>query len=189
MIRSAKARKLPVTCGVSINHLTLNENDIGPYRTFFKMRPPLRARRRPRGDGPQASPPATSTSSSRATIRRTPTQAPPLRRGSRRRRRARDAACGGAAAVHTGELTLPTMLRALTINPAKLLGLHSGRLAKGAIADLVLFDPGEPWVVNKDLLRSRSKNTPFDESKMQGRVLRTMVAGETVYQYAGVERT
>jgi len=85
----------------------------------------------------------------------------------------------------SGELPLLSVLRALTINPAKILGLHSGRLAKGAIADLVLFDPGEPWVVNKDLLRSRSKNTPFDESKMKGRVLRTLVAGETVYQYPG----
>jgi dihydroorotase len=81
------------------------------------------------------------------------------------------------------------ILAAMPINPARLLGLHSGRLAKGAIADLVLFDPDEPWVVNKDSLRSRSKNTPFDEAKMQGRVLRTMVAGETVYQYAGIERT
>jgi dihydroorotase len=81
------------------------------------------------------------------------------------------------------------MLKTLTINPARLLGLHSGRLAKGSIADLVLFDPGEPWVVNKDLLRSRSKNTPFDEAKMQGRVLRTVVAGKTVYEYAGIERT
>ena len=60
------------------------------------------------------------------------------------------------------------MLKALTINPARLLGLHSGRLAKGPIADLVLFDPGEPWVVNKDLLRSRSKNTPFDEARCRG---------------------
>ena len=70
-----------------------------------------------------------------------------------------------------------------------MLGLHSGKLTKGAIADIILFDPGEPWVVNKDLLRSRSKNTPFDESKMQGRVLRTLVAGETVYQYPGGERS
>ena len=90
---------------------------------------------------------------------------------------------------HSGELPLLTILRALTINPAKLLGLHSGKLTKGAIADIILFDPGEPWVVNKDELRSRSKNTPFDESKMQGRVLRTLVAGETVYQYPGAERS
>jgi dihydroorotase len=90
---------------------------------------------------------------------------------------------------HSGELPLLTILRALTSNPAKLLGLHSGRLVKGAVADIILFDPGEPWVVNKDLLRSRSKNTPFDEGKLQGRVLRTLVAGETVYQYPGSERT
>ncbi len=91
--------------------------------------------------------------------------------------------------VHAGDISLIALLKAMTINPARILGLHSGRLAKGAIADLVLFDMGEPWVVNKDLLRSRSKNTPFDEAKMQGRVLRTVVAGKTVYEYAGVERT
>ena len=90
---------------------------------------------------------------------------------------------------HSGELPLPTIFRALTINPAKLLGLHAGRLVKGEIADVILVDLGQPWVVNKDDLRSRSKNTPFDESKMQGRVLRTLVAGNTVYQYGGAERT
>ena len=91
------------------------------------------------------------------------------------------------ACYHSGELTLLTLLRALTINPAKLLGLHSAASSPRApIADIILFDLGEPWVVNKDLLRSRSKNTPFDESKMQGRVLRTLV-GETVYQYPSAE--
>jgi dihydroorotase len=90
---------------------------------------------------------------------------------------------------HSGELPLATIFRALTINPAKLLGLHAGRLVKGAIADVILVDLGQPWVVNKDELRSRSKNTPFDESKMQGRVLRTLVAGNTVYQYGSAERT
>ena len=77
----------------------------------------------------------------------------------------------------------------MTSNPAKLLGLPGGRLEKGAPADLILVDLGEPWVVNKDALKARSKNTPFDEAKLQGRVLRTMVAGETVYHYAGIERT
>jgi dihydroorotase len=167
VIRNAKARKLPVTCGVSINHLTLNENDIGPYRTFYKMRPPLRS------DDDRA-----------AMIRGLASgDIDPFAEAT-------DGAVGLETLLpaalrlhHSGELPLMSILRALTINPAKLLGLHSGRLAKGAIADIILFDPGEPWVVNKDLLRSRSKNTPFDESKMQGRVLRTLVAGETVYQY------
>jgi dihydroorotase len=80
------------------------------------------------------------------------------------------------------------LLRAMTVNPARLLGLPSGRLEKGAPADLILVDLGQPWVVDKAQLRSRSKNSPFDESKMQGRVLATMVAGRTVYQYAAAER-
>ena len=84
--------------------------------------------------------------------------------------------------VHAGELTLPQLLAPMTINPAKIFGLPGGRLEKGAPADLILFDPNEPWVLNKDTLRSRSKNTPFDEAKLQGRVLRTVVAGETVFQ-------
>ena len=71
----------------------------------------------------------------------------------------------------------------MTINPAKLLGLPGGRLEKGAPADILLFDLGQPWVVDREQLRSRSKNSPFDEQKLQGRVLKTMVAGRMVYQY------
>ena len=58
------------------------------------------------------------------------------------------------------------LLKAMTINPAKLFGLPSGTLAKGAPADVILFDPGETWVLNKDTMRSRSKNSPFDEIKL-----------------------
>ena len=76
----------------------------------------------------------------------------------------------------------------MTINPAKLLGLPSGRLEKGAPADLILVDLGQPWVVDKALLRSRSKNSPFDESKMQGRVLHHHGCRQHVYQYAAAER-
>jgi dihydroorotase len=75
------------------------------------------------------------------------------------------------------------LLKAMTITPAKLLGLPSGRLEKGAPADLLLFDLNQQWVVDREALHSRSKNSPFDESTLQGRVLRTVVAGETVYQY------
>jgi dihydroorotase len=189
VVKSAKARKLPVSCGVSINHLTLNENDIGPYRTFFKVRPPLRR---------EEDRVAMVQGVANGDIDIIVSSHDPQDADTKRRpfAEAADGAVGLetllAAAlrlVHSGDITLSAMLKAMTINPARLLGLHSGRLAKGAIADLVLFDPGEPWVVNKDLLRSRSKNTPFDEAKMQGRVLRTVVAGQTVYEYAGVERT
>jgi len=189
VIKNAKAKKLPVSCGVSINHLTLNENDIGPYRTFLKLSPPLRAE-----DDRKALVQALAGGLVDVVI----SSHDPQDADTKRRpfSEAADGAVGletllsaALRLVHSGDMTLSAMLKALTINPARLLGLHSGRLAKGSIADLVLFDPGEPWVVNKDLLRSRSKNTPFDEAKMQGRVLRTMVAGQTVYEYAGVERT
>lgn len=189
VIRKAKAHGLAVTAGVSINHLTLNENDIGSYRTFFKMRPPLRADedRRAMVEGVAAGEIDIIVSShdpQDADVKRRPFA------------EAADGAVGletllsaGLRLVHAGDLTLMQLLKALTANPAKLLGLDTGELTKGAPADLVLFDPDEPWVVNKDLLKSRSKNTPFDEARMQGRVLRTVVAGETVYEYAGVART
>lgn len=189
VVRNAKARKLNVTCGVSINHLTLNENDIGSYRTFLKVRPPLR-----KEDDRMAMVRGIASGDIDIIV----SSHDPQDADTKRRpfAEAADGAvgletllCAGLRLVNSGDVTLLTLLKAMTINPARLLGLHSGRLAKGAIADLVLFDPGEPWVVNKDLLRSRSRNTPFDEAKMQGRVLRTVVAGETVFEYAGVERT
>jgi dihydroorotase len=90
---------------------------------------------------------------------------------------------------HSGEVGLIPLLKAMTANPAKLLGLASGRLQKGAPADLIVVDLGLPWVVDKVQLKARSKNSPFDESKMQGRVLNTMVAGALVYQYAGMDRS
>ncbi len=189
VIRGAKRRKLPVTCGVSINHLTLNENDIGSYRTFFKVRPPLR-----REEDRLAMVKGLAAGDIDIIVSSHDPQDADVKR--RPFAEAADGAVGLetllAAALrlyHSGELPLATVLKALTSNPARLLGLHTGRLVKGGIADLIVVDIDEPWVVNKDSLRSRSKNSPFDEARLQGRVLRTLVAGETVYQYAGVERT
>ena len=182
VIRSAKARKLPVTCGVSINHLTLNENDIGPYRTFFKVRPPLRS------DDDRAAMIGGVASGEIDVIvsSHDPQDADDKRRPFAE---ATDGAVGletllpaALRLYHSGELTLLTLFKALTLNPAKLLGLPGGNLVKGAVADLILVDLDTPWVLNKDQLRSRSKNSPFDESKLQGRVLRTLVAGQTVYE-------
>jgi dihydroorotase len=184
IIRQAKARGLNVTCGVSINHLTLNENDIGSYRTFLKVRPPLR-----KEDDRAAMVNAVANGEIDTIVSSHDPQDADVKR--RPFAEAADGAAGLetllAAALrlyHSGDVALPTLLRPLTVNPAKLFGLPGGRLQKGAPADLILVDLDEPWVVNKDLLRSRSKNSPFDEAKMQGRVLRTLVDSETVFEYA-----
>ena len=189
VVRAAKAQNLPVTCGVSINHLTLNENDIGPYRTFFKVRPPLRR------DEDRV---AMIRGLASGEIDIIVSSHDPQDTDDKRRpfAEATDGAVGletllpaALRLYHSNELALSAIFRALTSNPAKLLGLQAGQLVKGAIADIILVDLGQPWVVNKDELHSRSKNSPFDESKMQGRVLRTLVAGNTVYQYGVAERT
>lgn len=188
VIRAAKAKKLPVTCGVSINHLTLNENDIGHYRTFLRLRPPLRS---------EADRSAMVDALAAGDIDLIVSCHDPQDVDVKRRpfAEAADGAIGLetllAAALrlyHAERIGLVPLLRAMTSNPAKLLGLPSGRLEKGAPADLIVIDLDQPWVVDKAQLRSRSKNSSFDESKMQGRVLLTLVAGETVYQYDTISR-
>ena len=183
VIRAAKERGLPVTCGVSINHLTLNENDIGPYRTFFKMMPPLRSE-----DDRQAMVEGVASGDIDVIV----SAHDP--RGAEGKRRpfveANDGAVGletmlGASLrlFHNGEITLHRLLNALSARPAELLGLEGGRLVKGAPADLALIDLEMPWTVAREDLRSKSKNTPFDEARFEGRALVTFVAGRPVYHF------
>jgi dihydroorotase len=184
IIRTAKLMGLPVTCGVSINHLTLNENDIGPYRTFFKMKPPLRSE-----DDRRAMVEGVASGDIDVIV-----SAHDPRGAEGKRRPFAEAADGvvgletllGAALRlhHNGEVELPRLLRALTANPARLLKLNSGRLAKSAPADLVLIELDTPWVVEPERLCSKSKNTPFDGARLEGRVVLTLVAGRPVYNYA-----
>jgi dihydroorotase len=82
---------------------------------------------------------------------------------------------------HAGHLDLPQLFQALSLNPSRRLGLDSGRLSLGAPADLILFDPNVPFVLDRFSLRSKSKNTPFDGQRLQGRVLATFVGGQKVY--------
>ena len=89
----------------------------------------------------------------------------------------------GLRLVHSGELSLLALLKAMSTRPADLLGLPGGTLRTGAPADVIVFDPDMPWVLDRDELKSKCKNTPFDEAKMQGRVVRTIVTGRTVYEY------
>jgi dihydroorotase len=81
---------------------------------------------------------------------------------------------------HEGHIDMPRLFRALSLNPSHLLGLKTGRLQPDAPADLILFDPDAPFILNRDPLKSKSKNTPFDGARMQGKVLGTWVAGRRV---------
>lgn len=187
-VREAKKRKLAVTCGVSINHLTLSEEDIGSYRTFFKVRPPLRCKAdrlamvRGLAEG-EIDIVVSSHDPQDADVKRRPFA------------EAADGAIGletllaaGLKLVHAGEIGLVPLLKAMTANPAQLLRLPGGRLDKEAPADLVLFDPAQPWVVDREQMRARSKNSPYNEETLVGRVLKTMVAGQFVYQYGSSGR-
>ena len=177
----AKATGLDVTAGVSIHHLTLNEFDVGDYRTFFKLTPPLRS---------EDDRLAVVAALAEGVIDIICSMHTPADEESKRL--PYEEAAAGAVALetllpaamrlyHARHLSLPQLFRALSLNPAKRLGLAQGRLAEGAPADLVLFDPDAPFVLDRFALQSKSKNTPFDGARMQGKVLATFVGGVQVY--------
>ena len=178
----AKSNGLNITAGTSIHHLTLNEFDVAEYRTFFKLKPPLRSEDDRLAIIDALKDGIIDIISSMHTPQDEESKRLPF-----------EEAASGAVGLetllpaalrlyHGGLLDLPSLFRAMSLNPAKRLGLPAGRLEVGAPADLVLFDPDAPFVLNRFGLLSKSKNTPFDEARMQGKVLRTFVNGNEIYQ-------
>ncbi|WP_117193933.1 dihydroorotase [Rhizobium terrae] len=180
-MRVARGRGANATCGVSINHLSLNENDIGEYRTFFKLSPPLRSE-----DDRIAMADAVAD----GTIDIIVSSHDPQDVDTKRLPFA-DAADGAigletmlAAALrlhHDGRVPLMRLIDAMSTRPAQIFGLDAGTLKSGAKADITLIDLDEPWIVMKDMLLSRSKNTPFEDARFSGRAVATYVAGKCVY--------
>jgi dihydroorotase len=181
-LERAKANGLDVTAGTSIHHLTLNEFDVADYRSFFKVKPPLRSE-----DDRLATIQAVASGlidiiSSMHTPQDEESKRLPFE----------EAAAGAVALetllpaalrlVHGNYLDLPTLFRALSLNPANRLGLDCGRISVGAPADLIVFDADVPFVLDRKSLRSKSKNTPFDGQRMQGKVMATYVAGQKVFE-------
>ena len=183
VLRRAKDAGHMVTAAASINHLTLNEIDVGSYRTFCKLAPPLRA---------EADRMALVEALASGLIDAVMSDHDPQDVETKRLPFA-EAAPGAigietmlAASlrlVHSGDIALPVLLKAMSTRPAELLGLPGGTLRPGSPADVVVFDPDTPWVLDRAELKSKCKNTPFDEARLQGRVTRTIVGGRTVYEY------
>ncbi|TRC99809.1 dihydroorotase [Mesorhizobium sp. WSM4303] len=180
-VRRAKADQANVTAGVAIHNLSLNENDVGEYRTFFRLTPPLRA------EGDRL---AMIEAVKDGTIDIIVSSHDPQDVDTKRLPFA-DAAAGaigletllGAALrlYHNGDVPLLRLVETLSTAPAKLFGLPGGTLKPGAPADLAVVDLEEPWIVSESGIRSRSKNTCFEGARLQGMVLQTLVAGRTVF--------
>ncbi|MFZ5609706.1 MAG: dihydroorotase [Pseudomonadota bacterium] len=176
-IAGAKKRGLRVSCGVTPAHFVLNELAIGDYRTFAKLSPPLRG---------EADRHAVAEALAAGTIDVIFSGHDPRTEEDKRLPYAQ-AEAGGVGyetllatslkLYHDGMMDLPSLMACLTANPARLLGLGSGRLEAGAPADLVLFDPDAPWTLDADKLASAAKNSAFDGMPLQGRVRRTICDG------------
>jgi dihydroorotase len=182
-VHAAKARGLPVTCATAPHYFALNENAVDDYRTFAKVRPPLRG---------ETDRQAIVAGLADGTIDAIVSDHAPHDQDSKRTTFAQ-AAFGiigletmlplALELVHNQQLGLLDALGAMTATPARLLGLEQGRLEAGAPADLVLFDLDRSWTIDPDKLRSKSKNAPYDDRPVQGRVLRTVVGGATVFDF------
>ena len=181
IIARAKDAGLKVTCATSINHLTLNENDIGAYRSFFKLSPPLRQETDRIAMVEALASGLIDVIVSDHNPQDVETKRLPFGEAAPGAIGLETILSAGLRLVHAGQVNLPRLLHALSTRPAEILGLPQGRLQKGAPADVIRFDPEEPYVLDPALLHSRSRNTPFDGARMEGKVKLTVVAGEIVW--------
>ncbi|MBD0416332.1 dihydroorotase [Oryzicola mucosus] len=181
-VAKAKADGVKVTAGVSVNSLALNEHDVGEYRTFFRLAPPLRA---------EEDRLAMVDALRDGTIDIVVSSHDPQDVDTKRLPFS-DAAAGAVGLEtllgvvlrhhHNDEVPLLRLIDAVSSAPARLFGLPGGTLKPRAAADLAVVDLDEPWVVREQDLRSRSKNSCFEGARLQGRVLQTLVGGRTVFQ-------
>jgi dihydroorotase len=183
VLRRAKDAGLPVTAATSINHLTLNEIDVGSYRTFCKVTPPLRRESDRKALAAALTSGLIDVVMSDHNPQDVETKRLPFAEAAPGAIGIETMLAAGLRLVHSGDIALPALLKAMSTRPAELLGLAGGTLRHGSPADIVVFDPDAPWVLDPAELKSKCKNTPFDEARLTGRVVRTIVAGRTVYEF------
>ena len=181
-LERAKRNGHKVTAGTSIHHLTLNELDVADYRSFFKLNPPLRSENDRMAIIDAVNSGVIDIVSSFHTPQDEESKRLPF-----------ETAAAGAVGLetllpaslqlfHSQSVSLGKLIRTMTLNPAILLNLPSGRITPGAPADLIIFDADIPFILDRENLKSKSKNTPFDGQKLQGKVRRTIVSGKTIFE-------
>ena len=181
IIKNSK-EKINFSCGVSINNLSLNENDIGDFRTFLKLSPPLRTEEDRR---------ALVKGLSDEIIDVIVSDHKPEDEEQKRLTFAQ--AGTGATGIetllslslelyHNGSVKLETIIKALTSNPANILKINKGNLSISNDADFCIVDLNKPWIVKQENLHSKSKNTPIENKKLQGKVTNTFVKGEELFK-------
>jgi dihydroorotase len=181
-LRRAKARGLPVTCDTAPHYFTLNETAVGDYRTFAKVSPPLRS---------ESDRVAVAAAVADGTIDCIASDHAPHDQDAKRLPFIQaDFGIVGLESLlslslklyHDGMVSLLEALAPLSSRPAEIFGLPAGRLGRGARADLVVFDPDRPWRIDPHRFRSKSKNSPFEDFPVRGRVERTLVDGRTIFE-------
>lgn len=184
VIKRAKEEGKVFSTGVSINNLSLNENDIGDFKTFLKLSPPLRT---------EEDRLSLINAIGEGLIEVIVSDHKPEDEEFKRLTFAK--AATGATGIetllplalelfHNDLLKLNTIIASITSNPAKILGIDKGSLQKGADADLCVVDINKSWIVNKDNLLSKSKNTPIEDRKLQGQIIKTFIKGEIAFAKA-----
>ncbi len=182
-IRLAKSKSLNISAATSQYHFILNESEVINYRTFAKLKPPLRSEQ-DRIEVIKGI--KDNTIDVISSFHRPETE--------ENKRLPFSLAKFGAAGLetllsstlnlyHSNEVSLLQLMHKLTTGPANLLNLDQGRLTPGSPADIILFDPDKPWVVKSEMFFSKSKNSPFNNLPMQGKVLMTIVSGKIVYPF------
>ena len=177
-----KKQNLKFSCGVSINNLSLNENDIGNFRTFLKLSPPLRR---------EEDRLSLVEGLNKKVIDVIVSDHKPEDEEQKRLTFAQ--AASGSSGIetllalslelyHNESTKLETIIQALTSNPAKILKINKGNLDIGNDADFCIVDINKPWIVKKDNLISKSKNTSIDDKKLQGKVTNTFVNGVELFK-------
>ena len=181
-LERAKRNGHKVTAGTSIHHLTLNELDVADYRSFFKLNPPLRSENDRMAIINAVNSGVIDIVSSFHTPQDEESKRLPF-----------ETAAAGAVGLetllpaslqlfHSQSVSLGKLIKTMTLNPAILLNLPSGRITPGAPADLIIFDADIPFILDRETLKSKSKNTPYDGQKLQGKVRRTIVSGKTIFE-------